>query len=85
MQCKHARNGNCCCCPRCYCYRYSLSCLHFNTLDYTADRFTAAVAAALLPCCAAAAPRPQDNGKPLFFSRNADVPLAYDHLRYYAG
>lgn len=26
-----------------------------------------------------------DNGKPIFFSRNADVPLAFDHLRYYAG
>jgi hypothetical protein len=29
--------------------------------------------------------RLQDNGKPIFFSRNADVPLAFDHLRYYAG
>eukprot|EP00775_Hariotina_reticulata_P006904 gene6904-7120_t len=26
-----------------------------------------------------------DNGKPIFFSRNADVPLSFDHLRYYAG
>jgi hypothetical protein len=27
----------------------------------------------------------QDNGKPIFFSRVADVPLSFDHLRYYAG
>lgn len=26
-----------------------------------------------------------DNGKPIWFSRNADVPLSYDHIRYYAG
>lgn len=26
-----------------------------------------------------------DNGKPLFFSRVADVPLSADHFRYYAG
>uniref|UniRef100_A0A383WQ86 Aldehyde dehydrogenase domain-containing protein n=1 Tax=Tetradesmus obliquus TaxID=3088 RepID=A0A383WQ86_TETOB len=26
-----------------------------------------------------------DNGKPIFFSRAADVPLSFDHLRYYAG
>jgi hypothetical protein len=27
----------------------------------------------------------QDNGKPIFFSRAADVPLSFDHLRYFAG
>ena len=27
----------------------------------------------------------QDNGKPIWSTRNADVPLAYDHIRYYAG
>mmetsp|Transcript_28494 Transcript_28494/g.91305 ORF Transcript_28494/g.91305 Transcript_28494/m.91305 type:complete len:497 (+) Transcript_28494:329-1819(+) len=26
-----------------------------------------------------------DNGKPLFFSRNADIPLSIDHFRYFAG
>jgi len=26
-----------------------------------------------------------DNGKPIFFSRAADVPLSIDHFRYYAG
>lgn len=26
-----------------------------------------------------------DNGKPIFFSRVADIPLSYDHIRYYAG
>jgi aldehyde dehydrogenase (NAD+) len=40
-----------------------------------------AVAAAVLLCAADV----QDNGKPIFYSRNADVPLAFDHLRYYAG
>lgn len=26
-----------------------------------------------------------DNGKPIWFSRNADIPLSFDHIRYYAG
>ncbi|KIZ05750.1 aldehyde dehydrogenase (NAD+) [Monoraphidium neglectum] len=26
-----------------------------------------------------------DNGKPIWYSRNADIPLSYDHIRYYAG
>lgn len=26
-----------------------------------------------------------DNGKPIFFSRAADIPLSIDHLRYFAG
>lgn len=26
-----------------------------------------------------------DNGKPVFFSKHADIPLSIDHLRYYAG
>jgi hypothetical protein len=29
--------------------------------------------------------RPQDNGKPIFYSRAADVPLSIDHFRYFAG
>lgn len=29
--------------------------------------------------------RAQDNGKPLFYSQVADVPLSIDHFRYYAG
>ena len=26
-----------------------------------------------------------DNGKPLYWSKNADLPLAVDHIRYFAG
>ena len=26
-----------------------------------------------------------DNGKPIFFSRIADIPLSIDHFRYFAG
>jgi acyl-CoA reductase-like NAD-dependent aldehyde dehydrogenase len=29
--------------------------------------------------------RLQDNGKPLFWSKAADIPLAVSHLRYFAG
>ena len=27
----------------------------------------------------------QDNGKPLYWARNADIPLSVSHLRYFAG
>lgn len=27
----------------------------------------------------------QDNGKPIFYSRAADIPLSIDHFRYFAG
>jgi hypothetical protein len=42
------------------------------------------------PLCAHRASLPlkpplQDNGKPIWYSRNADIPLSYDHIRYYAG